>query len=139
MKYCRFSTPEGPQYGLIETLNGSDHITLAAQGVELPDFNAAWKIAPQPLASAKLLAPVAPSKIVCVGRNYAEHAREFGNEVPPDLIIFLKPPTSLLAPGANIVRPAKLSERVDFEGELAAVIGKTCHKLDESADVRPYI
>jgi 2-keto-4-pentenoate hydratase/2-oxohepta-3-ene-1,7-dioic acid hydratase in catechol pathway len=139
MKYCRFHTSEGPQYGIIETLNGTDHITQAAPGVEIPDFSAARKIAPQPLASAKLLAPVAPSKIVCVGRNYAEHAKEFGNEVPPDLIIFLKPPTSLLAPGANIVRPAKLSQRVDFEGELAAVIGKTCHKLGENTDVRPYI
>src|SRR5215469_524087 len=139
MKYCRFNTPEGPQFGIIETLNASDHITQTAPGVELPDFSAARKIAPQPLAAAKLLAPVAPSKIICVGRNYAEHAKEFGNEVPPDLIIFLKPPTSLLAPGANIVRPAKLSQRVDFEGELAAVIGKTCHKLAETADVRAYI
>src|SRR5215469_14256907 len=131
MKYCRFSSPEGPQYGIIE----NDHITQIAPGIELPDFTAARKIAPQPLTSAKLLAPVAPSKIVCVGRNYAEHAKEFGNEVPPDLIIFLKPPTSLLAPGANIVRPAKLSQRVDFEGEFAAVIGKICHKLGENADV----
>jgi 2-keto-4-pentenoate hydratase/2-oxohepta-3-ene-1,7-dioic acid hydratase in catechol pathway len=139
MKYCRFHTPEGPQYGIIETLNGSDSITQTAPGVELPDLSAARKIAPQPVASARLLAPVQPSKIVCVGRNYAEHAKEFGNEVPPDLIIFLKPPTSLLAPGANIVRPARLSQRVDFEGELAAVIGKTCHKLGETADVRPYI
>jgi 2-keto-4-pentenoate hydratase/2-oxohepta-3-ene-1,7-dioic acid hydratase in catechol pathway len=139
MKYCRFSTPEGPQFGLVEKLNGADHITQTAPGVELPDFKQALKIAPQPLASATLLEPVAPSKIVCVGRNYAEHAKEFGNEVPPDLIIFLKPPTSLLAPGANIVRPAKLSQRVDFEGELAAVIGKTCHKLADHADVKPYI
>jgi 2-keto-4-pentenoate hydratase/2-oxohepta-3-ene-1,7-dioic acid hydratase in catechol pathway len=139
MKYCRFTTPEGPQYGIIESLNGSDHITQTAPGVELPDFSKARKIAPQPLTSAKLLAPVVPSKIVCVGRNYAEHAKEFGNEVPPDLIIFLKPPTSLLAPGANIVRPGKLSQRVDFEGELAAVIGKACHKLGENADVRPYV
>lgn len=139
MKYCRFSTSDGPRYGLIDTLNGSDHITQTAQGTELPDFSSARKIAPQPLAETTLLAPVAPSKIVCVGRNYAEHAKEFGNPVPPDLIVFLKPPTSLLAPGAPIVRPARLSQRVDFEGELAAVIGKVCYKLPDSADVRPYI
>ena len=139
MKYCRFSTPQGPKYGRVETVNGTEQITAIATGVELPDFSAARAIAPQALDSTTLLAPVVPSKIVCVGRNYAEHAKEFGNEPPPDLIIFLKSPTSLLAPGANIVRPAKLSQRVDFEGELAAVIAKKCHKLADNADVRPYI
>jgi 2-keto-4-pentenoate hydratase/2-oxohepta-3-ene-1,7-dioic acid hydratase in catechol pathway len=139
MKYCRFSSPDGPKYGLIQGLNGQDQITHTTAGVEIPDFSGAQKVSPVPLSSVALLAPVQPSKIVCVGRNYADHAKEFGNEVPPDLIIFLKPPTSLLAPGAKIVRPMRLSQRVDFEGELAAVIGKTCHKLNEGADVRPYI
>jgi 2-keto-4-pentenoate hydratase/2-oxohepta-3-ene-1,7-dioic acid hydratase in catechol pathway len=72
---------------------------------------------------ARLLPPCSPSKIVCVGRNYAEHAREFGNEPPKEPMIFLKPPSSLIASGDEIVYP-RLSERVDFEGELGVVIGK---------------
>jgi 2-keto-4-pentenoate hydratase/2-oxohepta-3-ene-1,7-dioic acid hydratase in catechol pathway len=70
----------------------------------------------------RLLPPCAPTKIVCVGRNYLEHARELGNEAPPEPLIFLKPPSSLIASGDAIVYPA-LSQRVDFEGELGIVIG----------------
>src|ERR1051325_9261698 len=77
---------------------------------------------------AKLLAPCTPSKIVCVGRNYAEHAKELGNEAPPEPIIFLKPPTSLLAHSGTIVRPPQ-SQRVDHEGELAIVIGKEAKNI----------
>jgi 2-keto-4-pentenoate hydratase/2-oxohepta-3-ene-1,7-dioic acid hydratase in catechol pathway len=139
MKYCRFTSSQGPAYGLIETIGGTAQITQAAPGDGIPVFHEARKIAAEPLASATLLAPVQPAKIICVGRNYADHAKEFGNEVPPDLIIFLKPQTSLLGPGSAIVRPNRLSQRVDFEGELAAVIAKPCHKLPENADVRPYI
>ena len=72
---------------------------------------------------AQLLPPTTPTKIVAVGRNYAEHARELGNEPPSEPIIFLKPPSAILAPNGTIVRPAQ-SERVDFEGELAIVISK---------------
>jgi 2-keto-4-pentenoate hydratase/2-oxohepta-3-ene-1,7-dioic acid hydratase in catechol pathway len=139
MKYCRFISSDGPQYGLIQTHDSVEAVTQIAHDGAIPDFAAARKVAPMQLSSLALLAPVQPSKIICVGRNYADHAKEFGNEVPPDLIIFLKPPTSLLAPGAKIVRPNRLSQRVDFEGELAAVIGKTCHKVNDGADVRPYI
>jgi 2-keto-4-pentenoate hydratase/2-oxohepta-3-ene-1,7-dioic acid hydratase in catechol pathway len=139
MKYCRFSSTNGPRYGIIESVAGAEQIVSACEGTAFPDLPSAQKISPLPLSSVTLLAPVQPSKIVCVGRNYADHAKEFGNDVPVDLIIFLKPPTALLDPGAAIVRPRRLSERVDFEGELAAVIGKTCHNLAESDDVRPYI
>ena len=66
---------------------------------------------------------VAPSKIVCVGRNYAEHAKELGNEAPSEPIIFLKPPSAVIAPGGTIIRPPH-SQRVDFEGELAIVISR---------------
>ncbi len=66
---------------------------------------------------------VAPTKIVCVGRNYAEHARELGNEPPGEPIIFLKPPSALLPQNGTIVRPPQ-SQRVDYEGELALVIGR---------------
>ncbi|HEV2722695.1 MAG TPA: fumarylacetoacetate hydrolase family protein [Thermoanaerobaculia bacterium] len=74
------------------------------------------------IAAATLLPPVLPSKIVCIGRNYAEHAKELGNEAPPEPIIFLKPPSALLPPNGTIVRPRQ-SQRVDHEGELVIVIG----------------
>jgi 2-keto-4-pentenoate hydratase/2-oxohepta-3-ene-1,7-dioic acid hydratase in catechol pathway len=64
-----------------------------------------------------------PTKIVAVGRNYADHAKELGNEVPPDPIIFLKPPSALLPHEGTIIRPAQ-SQRVDYEGELVIVIDK---------------
>src|SRR5690242_9576695 len=86
---------------------------------------------------ARLLPPCAPTKIVCVGRNYAEHAKELGNEVPPEPLLFLKPPSSLIASGDAIVYP-KLSQRVDFEGELGVVIGKRGRKLKPD-EVRGHI
>src|SRR3954451_2554643 len=88
------------------------------------------------LADAKLLAPVTPSKIVAVGRNYAEHAKELGNEAPSEPIIFLKPPSAVNDPNGTIVRPPQ-SQRVDFEGELAIVIGKSARNIhrDDWRDV----
>jgi 2-keto-4-pentenoate hydratase/2-oxohepta-3-ene-1,7-dioic acid hydratase in catechol pathway len=86
---------------------------------------------------AKLLAPVAPSKIVAVGRNYADHAKELGNEAPSEPIIFLKPPTAILPPGDKIIRPAQ-SQRVDFEGELAIVIGREARNVPR-AKWRDYV
>lgn len=139
MKYCRFISSDGPKFGLIETVAGAEQITVTCPDGAVPDFARAQKISPIALNSVSVLVPSQPSKIVCVGRNYADHAKEFGNEVPPDLIIFLKPPTSLLPPSGKIVRPRHLSQRVDFEGELTAVIGKTCHGLKDGSDVRPYI
>ena len=79
-----------------------------------------------PLAQVRLLAPVLPrSKVVGVGRNYAEHAAELGNEVPPEPLIFLKPNTSVCSPGDAIRYPPQSTE-VHFEGELAVVIGRLC-------------
>jgi 2-keto-4-pentenoate hydratase/2-oxohepta-3-ene-1,7-dioic acid hydratase in catechol pathway len=86
---------------------------------------------------ATLLPPVMPSKIVCVGRNYAEHAKELGNEAPSEPILFLKPPSALLAPGGTIVRPAA-SQRVDFEGELAIVIDREARDVSQ-AQWRDYV
>lgn len=90
------------------------------------------------LEEAALLPPVQPSKIVCVGRNYREHAAELGNEVPAEPLLFFKPPSSLLPSGGTILRP-KISERTDFEGELGVVIARRCHRLREDEDVRPYL
>jgi 2-keto-4-pentenoate hydratase/2-oxohepta-3-ene-1,7-dioic acid hydratase in catechol pathway len=139
MKFCRFTSPDGPQFGLIETVAGFDQITQTTSGGVLPDFSKAKKISPQALSAARLLCPVEPSKIVCVGRNYSEHAKELGNEVPSEPLIFFKPPSSLILPGGKIVRPRRFSQRVEFEGELAVVIGKKCHNLGPKDDVRPYV
>ncbi len=84
--------------------------------------------ADRPPANGELLPPATPTKIVAVGRNYAEHAKELGNEPPSEPIIFLKPPSALLGPNATIVRPPQ-SERVDFEGELAIVVGKRARNV----------
>ncbi|HZU25472.1 MAG TPA: fumarylacetoacetate hydrolase family protein [Bryobacteraceae bacterium] len=85
--------------------------------------------------SAQLLPPCTPSKIVCVGRNYAEHARELGNETPKEPLIFLKPPSSLIASGDAIVWPA-ISQRVDFEGELGVVMARRARHVrqDQAMD-----
>lgn len=76
------------------------------------------------LADVALLAPCLPSKIVAVGRNYAGHAAELGDSVPAEPLIFLKPPSAIIGPGAAIVYPQHLSGRVDHEAELAVVVGR---------------
>lgn len=88
-------------------------------------------------ANAAVLVPCVPTKIVCVGRNYADHAKELGNEAPTEPILFLKPPSALLAAGGKIHRPA-MSQRVDYEGELAIVIG-TIAKNVKRADWRDFV
>jgi 2-keto-4-pentenoate hydratase/2-oxohepta-3-ene-1,7-dioic acid hydratase in catechol pathway len=80
---------------------------------------------------------VSPTKIVCVGRNYAEHAKELGNEPPSEPILFLKAPSALLPPNGTIVRPPQ-SQRVDYEGELALIIGRTARNV-RAAQWRDYI
>ncbi|MGH9458819.1 MAG: fumarylacetoacetate hydrolase family protein [Thermoanaerobaculia bacterium] len=77
---------------------------------------------------SRLLAPVVPGKIVAVGRNYADHARELGNEIPTEPVLFLKPPSALLDPEGEIEVPP-ISERVDFEGELAVVVGRRARRI----------
>ena len=74
--------------------------------------------------------PATPSKIVCVGRNYVEHAKELGNEVPQAPLIFLKPPSSVIASGAAIVLP-RASKQVEYEGEIGVVIGTHAYRVDE--------
>lgn len=88
-------------------------------------------------SGATLLPPCSPSKIVCVGRNYVEHAKELGNEVPSEPLIFLKPLTSLLGSGGAILYPP-LSKRVDFEGELGLVISKRGRNI-QAADAWDYV
>ena len=91
-----------------------------------------------PPAAVKLLPPSAPTKIVCVGRNFAAHASELGNELPKEPLIFLKPPSSVIAPEEAIRLPGA-SKRVDFEGELAIVMGRRCSRPAADEDVNSCI
>ena len=143
MRYCRFQLNGQPQYGLVESSAGRDAIVrLLLTPPEDADGDMeslrSRRIEPIPLQEAPLLPPVRPSKIVCIGRNYREHAAELGHEVPQEPLLFLKATSALLPPG-GIVRRPKISERVDFEGELGVVIGKTCHQPDADEDIRQYI
>jgi 2-keto-4-pentenoate hydratase/2-oxohepta-3-ene-1,7-dioic acid hydratase in catechol pathway len=93
-----------------------------------------------PLSQAELLPPVTPSKIVCVGRNYREHVKEMGSKLPTEPVLFFKPVSALLKPG-GVVRMPKVSARVDYEGELAVVIGRRVRNLkaeDWRSAVRGY-
>lgn len=143
MKYCRFDLNGAPHYGLVESVAGGDEITrLFLQAPQNSDGDVeglpSRRMDRIPLAQASLLPPVQPTKIVCVGRNYREHAAELGHEVPQAPLLFFKPPSSLLPHGGTILRP-KVSERTDYEGELGVVIARRCHQFADSEDVRPYI
>lgn len=140
MRYCRFETADGPQYGELESQDGRDFITklLPQRAEDKSDVRSPRKFEPVALEDVTLLAPVAPSKIVCVGRNYRDHARELGNEAPSEVLIFLKPPSAIIGPGDAIMMPA-ISQRVDFEGELGVIIGKQCRNLGQKEQVRSYI
>ncbi len=143
MKYCRFELNDQPHYGLVESVAGANQITRLLlsppeeAGEDLEDLPTK-RMDHLALAQAKLLVPVRPSKIVCVGRNYRDHAAELGNEVPAEPLIFFKPLSCLLAPGGLVRRPT-ISGRVDYEGELGVVIAKKCYQLRPDEDVRPYI
>jgi len=147
MKYCRFRFEGQVLYGSVEERGGEPWIVdLPAAPEEDLAFRVAHQRAvpvvldfePMPLSAAELLAPVTPSKIVCVGRNYRDHAKELGNEVPTEPLLFFKPLSSLLAHGGTVMMPPQ-SERVDFEGELALVIGRRASKLAPDADWRSYV
>ena len=90
------------------------------------------------LNSVKLLAPCEPSKVIAIGLNYKAHAAEFNKPLPEEPMIFMKPSTSVIGPEAEIVYPAHMSRRVDYEGELGVVIGKKAHMVKKE-DAREYI
>jgi len=85
----------------------------------------------------EILSPISPGKIIGVGRNYVAHARELGNDVPREPLLFLKPPSSVVGPGDEVFLPAS-SKRVDYEGELAIVIGTNCRDV-EAEDWPEYV
>jgi len=142
MRYCRFELNNEHHYGLVEPVAGRDTITrllLMPPGSDQPmEELPTRKIEHIGLAEAKLLAPTIPSKIIAVARNYGEHAKELGNPVPTEMIIFLKPPSSVIGPGKQIRRPPD-SQRVDYEGELGVIIGKRCRHLKDDQDVKEFI
>ena len=113
-----------PLFGILED---DDQITIISGD---PIYHGIQKTAAKvELAKVRLLAPVIPrSKIVCVGKNYADHAAEMGSEVPAEPIIFLKPNTSVIGPGDTIVWPA-MAPTIDYEAELAIVIGRVCKEV----------
>ncbi len=144
MKYCRFQTDAGAQYGEVVERAGTMWIERLLTPFEEDPWSLTPGIAggggfePVPFGAVKLLAPVVPRKIVCIGRNYKEHAAELGNEVPKEPLLFLKATSAVIGPGELIRIPA-LSQRVDFEGELAVVIGKRATHIGVDEDVQPYI
>ena len=91
-----------------------------------------------PLSEVRVLVPCLPSKIVCVGRNYVEHAKELGNAMPERPLLFLKPPSSLLDPGGTIVLPPD-SKQVEYEGEIAVVIARECRAIAGTEDPMAYV
>src|SRR5882757_5439537 len=138
MKICRYlmrdassSDAAPPRYGLIE---GENVIEISGPLWE------PWSRGSRSsrLPEVRLLAPVEPSKIVCIGRNYAAHAAELGNEVPKEPLMFLKPPSSIIGPEEAIVLP-KYSQRVEHEGELALVIGRCCSQLSDAEDALSFV
>ncbi len=128
-RYVRFAKEPAVPASAPDTNPGVMRGKVEDLHVHLPDGRSL------PLAQLRLLPPVAPSKIVCVGRNYAEHARELGNVVPTEPLIFLKPPSSLNGHKGEIVYPA-ISQLVSYEGELGLVIGKRARhiKAEEAWD-----
>ncbi|SDC62928.1 fumarylacetoacetate hydrolase family protein [Actinokineospora iranica] len=128
MLLARIAHPEGVAFVAVEG-DGTDQV--AAEIAEHPFGKPTFTGRRWPLADTRLLAPILPTKIICVGKNYADHAREMGGEPPENPVIFMKPSTTVIGPGAAIKLPAD-STRVDFEGELAAVIGMPCRDVPAS-------
>jgi 2-keto-4-pentenoate hydratase/2-oxohepta-3-ene-1,7-dioic acid hydratase in catechol pathway len=138
MRIVRFSP--GPDSGLgTDPLFGvlEDDATITVITGD-PIYSGIQKTAATvPVSAVRLLAPVIPrSKVVCIGKNYADHAAEMGGVVPDEPIIFLKPNTSVIGPNDTIVWP-EMSERIDHESELAIVIGRLCKDvpLERVSDV----
>ena len=121
MRICRFSLEEELHFGLLE---GEGIVVLA--GHPFAGLEPAGRVVG--LAEVRLAAPVLPSKVIAIGRNYSDHAAEFGNQVPAEPMVFLKPSTSVIGPGDPIRLPWQ-SEHVDHEAELAIVIGRLCRDV----------
>jgi 2-keto-4-pentenoate hydratase/2-oxohepta-3-ene-1,7-dioic acid hydratase in catechol pathway len=132
VKIARFSHDDAIMYGIVDE---SDLVVLAGDPMFTGYETTGVRV---PLADAALLAPVIPrSKVVCVGKNYHDHAAEMGGAAPEEPLLFLKPNTSVIGPGDAIVRPA-LSQQTDYEGELAVVIGRIAKNV-KAADALGHV
>ncbi|KJK51328.1 2-hydroxyhepta-2,4-diene-1,7-dioate isomerase [Lentzea aerocolonigenes] len=124
MRIARVAHPQGVAFVAV---HGEEAAEIAEHPFGTPTFTGRkW-----PLADVRLLAPILPTKIIGIGRNYADHAAELGNEVPAEPLVFLKPNTSVIGPNVEIKIPAA-SQRVDFEGELAVIIGQPCREVPKA-------
>ncbi len=131
MKIARYSTENGPAYGIVEGAT-----LFAASGDLFGGLSKGAEVGN--VADAKLLAPLDPGKIVCIGLNYALHAKESGvTELPKEPVVFMKPQSAVIGPGETI-EIANPQNKTDYEAELAVVIGKTAKDI-EPADAAGYI
>ena len=134
MKLCRISDNNSTRFAAWS--NGKIYPLPADYSFErIEQFDETSALDPR---EAKLLAPVAPSKIVCVGRNYLEHAAELGNKMPEEPLLFLKPSSSIIASGDAIKLP-RMSQQVEHEGELGVVIGRVASQLTADEDPLSYV
>ena len=136
MKLCRFSVSDSADGAIRDGVLEGDrvHEVKGEWPAGLSRSGESW-----PLDRVRLVAPIAaPSKIVGMARNYRKHAEEMGKVVPQEPLIFLKPSSSIIGPGDTIELPPE-SSRVDYEGELAVVIGRRCSRLGPNEPIEPYI
>jgi len=135
MRICRFKKigEDASSFGLVEGGSVLPFSDGENQFSSNPRTNTAIRT-----HDVQFLAPVTPSKIVCVGRNYKEHAAELGNKMPDEPLLFLKAPSAILADGESIVLPAQ-SQQVEHEGELGVVIGKEASRLGDSDNPLDYV
>src|SRR6266536_4692870 len=136
MYICRFTTLDisTPRTGIVE---GQSVLPLIL-GETIESFPSARTAEAIALSEVKLLAPVTPSKIVCVGRNYREHAAEMGNRMPDEPLLFLKAPSAVIGNGDVIELPPE-SQQVDHEGELGVVIGRKARNIGANDDSLSYV
>lgn len=130
MKIYRFRYRRKVMYGLLK-----EDVLFPIKGSVFRNYKI--EDSPIPISEVTVLPPVQPTKIVCVGRNYREHAEELGNEVPAEPLIFLKPPSAVIGHNQAIVWP-DMSQRIDYEGELAVVIKKKARDL-KGDDWQDYV
>ncbi|XXX81028.1 fumarylacetoacetate hydrolase family protein [Sorangium sp. So ce134] len=131
MRFARLAPPDQDRPAFFARLEGAAALVLDAPpwlGGKTTGEAVGW-------TEVDLACPVVPTKIVCVGRNYAAHAQELGNDVPVEPLLFLKPPSALIGPDQSIVLPPE-SQRVEHEAELGVIIGRRCKavRLEEAAD-----
>jgi 2-keto-4-pentenoate hydratase/2-oxohepta-3-ene-1,7-dioic acid hydratase in catechol pathway len=119
VRFARLASAEGPTYA---RLDGDRAFSLSVAPWRAKAEALSSTAAPRAWTDADLLCPVEPTKIICVGRNYAGHAKELGNDVPVEPLLFFKPPSSLMGPGGTVLLP-KDSARVEHESELGVIIG----------------